>query len=801
MSDTMLYHEESMEETSQTTSRLSRSVSHYEHTTTEVTEQSRSSSLSRSYDSTLSQVEQPVPPPRRNRQRGTKSRNTQYSTLPSLPSDPSFNQQQEEQRDKRAEPMVKRMSADSLNSMSETSETSEYGSREDMDYMGYTPSAELGTLQKSPSGAHLYLSEETSETESGSKRSPRKAKAIVTIQEEPSQVFDTPGAKSLSEEIEEIKSGSPDQDALLEDSSVEEEETFALDPAALSLSLGSLEMKHAKESVIDRSVLRKGMTPKGADVFPGHICRQLITQSFHEADNLISGNGQNRLPSYEEHQRRRVDFTETKSYRSKGLYKDSPLQRSKYLTQDISLSDTSLSVPLIQGEPDIGSLDDSSIDTNSDIDPYRPSEPPSYTEALQRRALNKKKLNVPISEDDCIDQLYRSAQAKKLFENSQRLYNQQLESRTSTEPKQKLSSVKLESPKKEQVVRKSIIKTERKSLVEIKSAKQLREQKTSKVHKSSSYRTEKTKTQDSHMSEELQKSEEVKRSAMQAMSPARRRRLAKAEETSNVHRHSDTGLENVIRKNAENAERNRIETEGSRVYLNRSKSDSADMLDKASKYKYVEITWDTEKSDKLNNNSNMGIGRNVRSVRNRDWHKELAAQYDSYDVPSVRSEVKVTQNSEPMYISHTNNNSNEIVVKRRWSRPIHPTKDLAPHLRSFLQEDNKTRPHSTHFDHTTHHIPARDSNKNMKHTLEERTRIVSERLASVQRSESSPMSITQEQTTPHSDRDTSLHWSVSGLRTKFDQSSKSPVTRNGSDMSERRRLLLEKTIPSEISYV
>ena len=239
--------------------------------------------------------------------------------------------------------------------------------------------------------------------------------------------------------------------------------------------------------------------------------------------------------------------------------------------------------------------------------------------------------------------------------------------------------------------------------------------------------------------------------------------------------------------------------------LTRSKSDSSDHLNRT-KFRLVTVTTkghenkenqhhrnkqntDTAQSRSrshtperivLEENKNMKEGRNqdlkvrrrsvgaVSSVRNRDWHKEMAEQYDK-----EKNVQPLPPSSQTIY---SYNKTEEVAGKRRWSRPVHPTKDLI--VRSFdsaSQTDTDSSGSGSHKGSRSHSRTAekpktvvlhdRSSQKPTKGSAGGRTMLGA---VEQQSTESDPGSVVEE--VVQEGHGKGIGWSVAKLRNMYDQS-------------------------------
>ena len=150
---------------------------------------------------------------------------------------------------------------------------------------------------------------------------------------------------------------------------------------------------------------------------------------------------------------------------------------------------------------------------------------------------------------------------------------------------------------------------------------------------------------------------------------------SKSREKRHGHRSSDTRLENS---------RSHEDREFRRSNLIRSKSDSHEHLNKIGKfkelkpldnniieqYKRAKLEWNLSQDGM----SNEEPKRRIQSVKHRDWHRELAEQYNQIFYQPTTGQQKSPQYA---YVKSTKQEANENErPKRRWTPPVHPSKDL-----------------------------------------------------------------------------------------------------------------------------
>ena len=153
---------------------------------------------------------------------------------------------------------------------------------------------------------------------------------------------------------------------------------------------------------------------------------------------------------------------------------------------------------------------------------------------------------------------------------------------------------------------------------------------------------------------------------------------SKSREKRHGHRSSDTRLENSRSK--EDRELSRL-----RSNLIRSKSDSQEHLNKIAKFKELKPLDNNiiEKCKRAKiedfhpalDMAGEGSPRRIQSVKHKDWHRELAEKYNQvFYQPEDVPQNKPVQYA---YIKSTKQEANENErPKRRWTPPIHPSKDL-----------------------------------------------------------------------------------------------------------------------------
>lgn len=440
---------------------------------------------------------------------------------------------------------------------------------------------------------------------------------------------------------------------------------------------------------------KKGMTSRGADLFP-HAMKKLYRKSLDESVIMkpVETSPPRETRSHSSHQVEVRAVVSSADAEALTLHSRA-VERLRQGGVERSASDSSLC---------------ERMETESTW--QRPKNPPSYQEAIQRKACR-----VSVSPQEIESQRHKNALAKKLYEESlKKLQENAIPRRASKEclatPRQAAGS----PPCYETACQR---------------AEQIREQKRERTPP----KYVKRDSNSSPAAELVRKnSDQIKANSSlpgsRETTPTRsdssregsmnRKHRRRSKDRRIGHRNSDSKLSSPIKLNKQ-SEQN----------LNRSKSDSSEHLHRIHKFKgmvvndnkeNIEAKVQPEKLDHLTcgrgstperklekttkENENMrrqkltksqeNISFNVltdsltdsdsaekpehrksvsltRSIKNRNWHKDLAEQYsDSHFVPSEN--VPKYSYAAPKESSRTL--ENEATPRRRWAPIVHPTKDL-----------------------------------------------------------------------------------------------------------------------------
>ena len=503
--------------------------------------------------------------------------------------------------------------------------------------------------------------------------------------------------------------------------------------------------------------VRVGMTAKGGDIFPKHM-RSIIRHSLHE-DELTT--------SHHKGSRGRV-MRKTGSM-DDGTSQVKPQRSESFATRQKPPEMARLGISR--------SVEKSASDT-SVVDQFennakrhgskRPSKPPTYQEAIQRKSLLKSGLPLyQVSHQDVEQQREKSSRAAQLYQESMKRYELQAEDPTQGRANEGYipDSVQLESrPVRQQpAVRQSDgpyrreppptrqidhgsktgidARRQQQQLVDLRHEK--RETTTSDQQRK--HRDYHASKEDERFNKEIQRHNVAQQQTEQVYSSKVQRRgsdpRSRNANIRNRRDHSSSNMssssendscriqqgysdeynmkrEHVPRQQASpNRQTNNKERHGkrnksrdqrlsdtrldnnkanemyrqSRSGLTRSKSDSSEHINKIGRFKELQaldsnIIEQYRKSmlnaenEALKDQSSAGRQRrkSINSVRNRDWHRDLAQQYsDVFYMPPPEA----NNNNKVIYAyanreGVTNDNQVDERPKRRWQPPVHPSKDL-----------------------------------------------------------------------------------------------------------------------------
>ena len=389
--------------------------------------------------------------------------------------------------------------------------------------------------------------------------------------------------------------------------------------------------------------MRRGMTNKGSDMFPKNV--HSIKNSMHEDDiKKVSTEIQKKCPV------------------------------SMHVTQKTNPT-----------EPPTGVTRSS---------PSRPQRPPSYQEAMNRKSLLKSGAPVYyVSEADIVQQSVNSARARELYEKSMQQYMEQ------------------DVPKKQQYMEQDVPKKQPTRVVLRQTYTQIDADNNDTDFKEHSSQGNNYYNENKHKQEfmntftcnksldSLHRFNSIsssgsnnsdvhsrKNSFNHQHTHHRHQRENRVRRDRRGHRNSDTKLQDKAQKNRNN------------VNLSRSKSDSSEHINKikfnelkAMENKGLLEIQNRPKYDIISTEKNLsdlwGNRKGIASVRNRDWHKDLAEKYSHvFYEPTVS--LAETQYA---YVKSTKQqNVDGTETKRRWKPPVHPTKDLV-----VLSENKNSRAKNT----------------------------------------------------------------------------------------------------------
>ena len=526
------------------------------------------------------------------------------------------------------------------------------------------------------------------------------------------------------------------------------------DPVLKTLMVEGVENK---EEVLRK--VRVGMTAKGGDIFPKHM-RSIIRHSLHE-EELIARNACGRG------MRKTGSFDDESSHAR-------PQRSESFATRQKPQQIDRLAVPR--------SVEKSASDT-SVVDQFennarrhgwkRPSKPPTYQEAIQRKSLLKSGLPLyQVSQQDVKQQREKSSKAAQLYQDSMKRYQLQAddpsddrrneghvtyekEVEVTPQPQPQLAcqnempfkrppppTRQIDHPKRN--TREDDVKRQSQSAdVEKYSRREITppsdDQKSRRQHYTAG-------EEDRHRTELQRHSYISQHSGTEQIYSARGQREqgrnsdprsksvndrirrdhsnvlgSENESDRNFHideykikrEHHTTRQQTPPYQQNNNKEKQhrrskprdqrlsdtRLENNKTKEFhrqhksgLTRSKSDSSEHLNKIGRFKELQaldsnIIEHYRKSklnaenEALKDSEGFFVGRSrrrsVNSVRNRDWHKDLAEQYsDMFYMPPQEPNNNKVIYSYAGRQQVNNENQEEERPKKRWQPPVHPSKDL-----------------------------------------------------------------------------------------------------------------------------
>jgi hypothetical protein len=422
----------------------------------------------------------------------------------------------------------------------------------------------------------------------------------------------------------------------------------------------------------DGTLQKKGMTSRGADLFPAHAMKQLYRKSLDESVISLGDKSASCV----------LKQTRSNSSHQPAMSQGAGEHRPS-------------SAPQPQRP---GPVVEKSASESAIAEWQRPRHPPSYLEAIQRKACLRS-----VSPQEIERQRQKNAVAKKLYEDSVK---------KADEVRNKQEAVGESSPPCYEAA--------------CQRAEQLKEQKgtppkyTKRETLQSSLSREVLRKGSDHLKENQPTSRESTPTRSDSSSregSMNRRHRRRSKDRRIGHRNSDTKLGSPIKYHR-----------GTESSLNRSKSDSSEHINKISKLKLakynkegfgskrifepnvgrgstperkhslenLEKTAKDLENEKMRRNNLARSTENIsyksladnmqcvdaeldvhkpstvrsRSVKNRNWHRDLAEQYsdNSSNVPATVSRYS--------YSSRYDATRAQESGRRRWTPIVHPTKDL-----------------------------------------------------------------------------------------------------------------------------
>ena len=397
-----------------------------------------------------------------------------------------------------------------------------------------------------------------------------------------------------------------------------------------------------------------------------------------------------------------------------------------------SASDTSLSELLAKAKHSPGKKE-------------RPDCPPSYKEALHRKALIQAG---NLSEEEVERQAQNSRRAKELYEKSMRQYEQTANDsadsvsrdppsyeehqqrqhqrngnkRSNSQPMKSTQSPKMSRRSKSNspdVLQARLRQEQERDRMSEESSSSSCESSSDRSSPISSFHRSSPARVRSHTSEGLtrhhkQTASKTDSDLKQTSSSRENRKSPARHKSASPHRRrhrdrehscSDPKLDRTFVSQLQN------DHNVNRTNLFRSKSDSSEHLHKIEKFrdfitddisvsekenrKPVDVQkllgWSIRRTESDSRPSHRVNSSGIRSVRNRDWHKELAEHYSKEkDRPMPEQRVHQPVVRGPLYVTkgqQQDSNGEGDKPRRRWQPPVHPTKDLI-----WKQENKPARP-------------------------------------------------------------------------------------------------------------
>ena len=472
-------------------------------------------------------------------------------------------------------------------------------------------------------------------------------------------------------------------------------------PPELLPSDESQPIRHSPRHV-DKTMLRKhlkGMTATGGDWFPSKMRKtlagtpnqqvlQVVSPDVHVRDHLASGGA-----------------ASDNRHASKASVHASPPQKSlSAAATPVDSSKQARAASLVRQMALEKSASDPRVSRS-----MRPHQPPSYSEAISRRQ--------QVYDAEIEEQRKKSAMARRMHEQSQRLYAQEQRSakdayysepeRTSrdtlTERRQDRTSHAKPLPSYEQAVKRAEeLKEQRQGLPPAYNKQQQQQQQQWSVSPASGGRDPALSGQSRRRSKSRERGQRLSDTRLESRRK-RKANLSRSKSDSSEHLNKLSNVKQTYSSSTDTDDdrpvvlrTRRMGKSLSKERLNhdtaspRSASKSSERPKSVDYGRMLKQLQEQEPSlDAGDSGSEPAIRTRRKSwtVKNRDWHKELAEQYTGGKAaPSSAGREK--RHTQPIFTyrggsvpqgqseSHDADTEDSEKPRRRWVPPVHPSKDL-----------------------------------------------------------------------------------------------------------------------------
>ena len=436
----------------------------------------------------------------------------------------------------------------------------------------------------------------------------------------------------------------------------------------------------------------KGMTGKGADVFPAAANLYRIQRSFEESDIIAVA------PPMEPQMTQSLDSTYRRNRTSSYELSSSGNELLDDVRPEMAAGNKTLLSHVQLASSVERSSSDSHVEQQMAHQPRCEPQRLSYHQSDHRRSSSfprqpssDREMTLDISEEEILEQTVNSARAKRMYEESLQRYAAQL---NTPPPMRKVMSNGNLGSGDVQKVSTPPPQAQKKSLPDYEEAcfraETLKEE-AAKNRSNAAGVTEPKKTCTSAEFERMLDAKKEELNRKQSRLSARRRQA----ERHRAQRLSDTRL----------AELNDMKNGGSQGDILRSKSDSSEHFHSVLKFRHAPPPQSSSDEDsystkaptpppamKENTNPQLRQSRRsgIRSMRSKRWHQEMAEQYsqpcyqcpDPEDLPPTQPKYSYAVISSPP--------PEEGNCKRRWVPPVHPTKHLLINDRPLMENCQQT---------------------------------------------------------------------------------------------------------------